>query len=441
MSQNPADDDAGRAVPATGLARLARYGALGAGLAAEALNARADALAQGSSTRWSDLAFTPGAVNRFVDELSRLRGAALKAGQLISMDASGLLPPHFTEAATRLRAAADPMPARQLRSVLDDRWGQGWLRRLQRFQVRPIAAASIGQVHKAETRDGRSLAIKVLYPGVRQSIDSDIDALGAFITLSGLVPKGLDLKPLLAEAKQQLHRETDYAREAANLSAYAAAVGPDPRFALPGLAQEWCADGVLAMDWLDGRPIEMASDQSPAEREHVFDAILDLTLEELFTHRLMQTDPNFANILYAGPGRPIGLIDFGAVQAISAPLAERYRSVLRAALEGERSDLKAALERLGVIGETTLESHADAVTGMAERSMAPIRNGTEFDFTDTRLLTDMQAAGETLRQSGFNHAPPPELIFIQRKLGGLYLLGARLGVKRPLRAALERHLI
>ena len=318
---------------------MARYGALGAGLLGDTLKARADALADGRSTGWSDLVFTPGSVRRFTDELARLRGAALKAGQLISMDAGAMLPPEFADAAARLRAAAEPMPPRQLRRVLDERWGANWLRRFKRFEVRPVAAASIGQVHKAETRDGRTLAIKVLYPGVRRSIDSDIDALGALIAVSGLAPRGMDLKPLLAEAKAQLHRETDYACEAQNLMAYAEAVAGDGRFITPALAEEWCADGVLAMDWLNGRGIESVADQPQAERERVFDALLDLTLDELFDLGVMQTDPNFANFLYAGPDRPIGLIDFGAVQAVPHEISLQYRAVLQASLHGERTDL------------------------------------------------------------------------------------------------------
>lgn len=434
-------DNDGRVIPSAGVARLARYGALGAGLLSDTLQARAKALADGGSTDWGDLAFSPGAAKRFTDELARLRGAALKAGQLISMDAGGVLPAEFAQAASRLRAGADPMPARQLRRVLDERWGPDWLRRFKRFEVRPVAAASIGQVHKAETKDGRTLAIKVLYPGVRRSIDSDLDALGALIAFSGLVPRGMDLKPLLSEAKHQLHRETDYGLEARNLTAYAEAVRGDGRFVTPPIAEDWCADGVLAMTWLEGRSIETAADQPLSERERVFDALTDLTLAELFDLGLMQTDPNFANFLYARPDAPIGLIDFGAVQAVPSDVSSRYRSVLAAALEGERSDLTDALRGLGVIGEGTSDDHASAITAMAERSMAALRAGEPFDFTDTALITETQSAGERLRKSGFNHAPPPELIFIQRKLGGLYLLGARLGLSRNLRPALNRYLI
>lgn len=332
------------------------------------------------------------------------------------------------------------MTPRQLRRVLDRRWGPGWIKHFAQFQVRPVAAASIGQVHRARTKDGRNLAIKVLYPGVRQSIDSDIDALGAFISLSGLIPKGMNVRPLLTEAKAQLHRETDYQREAENLRAYAKAVGADTRFITPLIDEDLSGDGVLAMSWLDGRAIERAADETPAERERVFKALLDLTLDELFSLGLMQTDPNFANFLYAGPDAPIGLIDFGAVQPISTDVSARYRSVLAAALDGDDADMRTALKALGVLGEDTPDAHAATLVDLTRQSMAPIRDGAAFDFTDTELFNRMQDGAQSLRRAGFNHAPPPELIFIQRKLGGLYLLGAKLSIRRDLRAALAARL-
>jgi len=98
----------------------------------------------------------------------------MKLGQLLSMDAGDLLPPELAEILARLRAEATAMPMSQVVAVLGANWGEGWERRLQRFSFTPVAAASIGQVHLAQTRDGRDLAIKIQYPGVRRSIDSDV---------------------------------------------------------------------------------------------------------------------------------------------------------------------------------------------------------------------------------------------------------------------------
>ncbi|NKX42483.1 AarF/ABC1/UbiB kinase family protein, partial [Rhodobacteraceae bacterium R_SAG2] len=103
-----------------------------------------------------------------------MRGAAMKLGQLLSMDAGDILPQEFAVILSRLRAEADFMPPRQLKQVLDQNWGEGWQKQFRRFDVRPIAAASIGQVHRAILPDGRDVAVKVQYPGIAQSIDSDL---------------------------------------------------------------------------------------------------------------------------------------------------------------------------------------------------------------------------------------------------------------------------
>ena len=164
-----------------------------------------------------DLVLTPGNVGRLADRLSHLRGAAMKLGQMISMDAGDLLPPELAAILAQLRSQAHRMPPEQLSRVLDSEWGPDWRRRFSRFNATPIAAASIGQVHRATLPDGRELAIKVQYPGVRESIDSDVDNVATLLRVSGVLPRELDLAPLLTEAKRQLHEEADYEREAAQM--------------------------------------------------------------------------------------------------------------------------------------------------------------------------------------------------------------------------------
>ena len=416
---------------------MARFGGLGISLAGSAAAKSVGATLTGRKADWSDLIFTPGAARRFADELAHLRGAALKLGQLVSMDAGAMLPPEFSDVAARLRANADPMPPRQLRQVLETGWGKDWRSRFAQFEVRPAAAASIGQVHRAVTKDGRRLAIKVQYPGVRKSIDSDVDNVATLIKLSGLLPSGLDIKPLLAEAKQQLHEEADYRREAEHLDRYATAISGDDRFVIPSVETSLSGDTILAMDWLHGQGIETVAKQSASERQRVFEALLDLTLHELFSMKLMQTDPNYANFLYAGSAQPIGLIDFGAVRAIDESLSEAYRAVLRAGLGQDDHDLEEALIGLGVIATTTPEAFRAGTVALAREAFSYL-DAPEFDFTDTSLAQTLREGGLALQKQGFNHAPPPPLMFIQRKLGGLFLLGARLEIRMDLRSWLER---
>ena len=320
MSRFPANGPQARPVPGSALARLAGLGGLAAGVGGRVLAGAAQQLVSGQRPRLADLVFTPTNAAKLTQQLAHMRGAALKVSQLMSMDTGDFLPPEFAAVLSRLRADADHMPPKQLRDVLDRAWGKGWMGRFARFDVRPIASASIGQVHRAQTKDGRDLAIKVQYPGVRQSIDSDVNNLSGLLRLSGVVPNGLDLGPLLAEARVQLHQEADYQREGALMAQFGALLADNPAFKVPGLHADLSGPDVLAMDYIASQPIEALVMAAQADRDRVVTRLIDLFLEEVFRFRLVQTDPNFANYRYIFETGQIVLLDFGASRALAPDL-------------------------------------------------------------------------------------------------------------------------
>ncbi|MFY8195288.1 MAG: AarF/UbiB family protein, partial [Novosphingobium sp.] len=175
-----------RKVPQARISRLAAFGQLAGGVAGGVLAEGARRLARGEAPRLSDMLLTPGNAKRVADQLSRLRGAAMKLGQMISMDAGDVLPREMTEILSRLRESAHFMPPAQLEKVLAAEWGAGWRAQFRSFGAQPIAAASIGQVHRAVLPDGRVLAIKVQYPGIARSIDADVDNVATLLRVSGL---------------------------------------------------------------------------------------------------------------------------------------------------------------------------------------------------------------------------------------------------------------
>ncbi|MEO1909112.1 MAG: AarF/ABC1/UbiB kinase family protein, partial [Paracoccus sp. (in: a-proteobacteria)] len=376
---------------------------------------------------------------RLAAQLSRMRGAAMKVGQLVSMETGQFLPPQLAVILEGLQAGADHMPERQLRTVLNQAWGDDWQTRFSRFDMTPIAAASIGQVHRAVTRDGRVLAVKVQYPGVRASIDSDVDNLGMLLRLSGLLPQGLDMAPMLAEARQQLHAEADYLAEAANMTAYAKVLGDRPGIVMPAPDAALTSDQVLAMDFIDSRPIDSLVTAPAATRDRVGQDLVDLAMDELFTFNLMQTDPNFANYRWQGDSGRIVLLDFGALRGFSPDLAPKYKTLLRAGLAQDQAALQSAAIDIGYLAPNAGYEQRVAVLQMLDLALAPLRRGGVFDAAET--LIPQQIADIALRLSRSRraaHMPPPEVMFLHRKLGGMFLLMARLRVRIDLDRLLAR---
>ena len=419
-------DGPGVRVPAGRLSRMARLGGLAGGIAGRAALGGLRQIAGGDRPDPRDLLLTPRNAQRIAGELAKMRGAAMKVGQLLSMDAGEVLPPEIAALLDRLRSDADPMPPRQLREVLNAEWGRDWLGRFRRFDVRPVAAASIGQVHRATLKDGREIALKVQYPGVRASIDSDIANIAGLIRWSGAAPKGLDLGPLMAEARAQLHEEADYDREGRNLDRFGALLGDDAAFRVPTRLPDLCTRNVLAMDFTPGRPVDRVAGAPQDVRDETARRLIELTLRELFDFGLMQTDPNFANYLVEDDGR-IVLLDFGAVREIPPATQDAFRRLMHAGLSRDRAAAGAALHETGLIGPGLPERHREIVLSMFDFAMSPLRTPGRFDFAASDLPVRLRDMGiEMAADRTATHVPPVTALLVQRKVGGMYLLAARL---------------
>jgi len=429
-----------RKVPAGRLARLSAFGQIAAGVAGGVVAEGARRLAQGERPRMADLVLTPANAARVTEQLSRLRGAAMKLGQMISLDAGDVLPAELTQILARLRDSAHIMPPAQLEAVLAASWGTGWRRRFRRFDARPVAAASIGQVHRAELPDGRVLAIKVQYPGVAQSIDADVDNVATLLKMSGLLPATLDIAPLLAEAKRQLHEEADYRREAAQMTRYADLLAGNPLFVVPRPVDEWTGDAVLAMDYIAARPIEVV-ETAPAEvRNRVVEALLGLVLRELFEFGFMQTDPNFANFRWLESTGQIVVLDFGAARAVPDHVTRDYAALLRAGFAGDVAAVREALVTVGFISPLQMERHGAALDRIIAIVLEQLARLDDFDFADRGFVERIRAEVPSIaadRQSW--HIPPAETLFVQRKISGTVLLAVRMKARLPLRAMLAAH--
>lgn len=430
MSPLPVDVLKASPVRGSGFARLAGLGGLALGIRGRTALGAVRQVVLRQRPRLADLLLTPANAVKLTAQLDQMRGAALKVGQLMSMYTGDFLPPEFAAVLSRLRADADHVAPQQLRIVLDRAWGKGWISRFARFDVRPIASASIGQVHRALTKDGRDLANKVQYPGVRHSSDSDVANVSGLLRLSGLLPKALDLAPLLSQARMQLHEEADYLREGVQMTRFDALLGGNPAFVIPKLHADLSGPDVLAMDFIDSQPIETLTTAPQAERDRVVTLLIRLMLDEIFTFNLMQIDPNFANYRYEpGTGRVV-LLDFGATCAITLNIAGHFRALMVAR---DRPAIRHAALRIGYFDATLAPGLEDRLLDMMEVGLSPLHLRTSFDFAGTDLVSKMRDMGLNLgMEREFAHVPPVEVLLLHRKAGGLFLLAQKLRAQIPL---------
>ena len=432
-----------RAVPSSRLSRIGRLGSLAGRIAGNVVSQGAGQLLKGEKPALSSLLLTPKNISNIADQLASMRGAAMKLGQLISMDAGDFLPEELAVILGRLRDDADPMPKDQLIATLNQSWGEKWQHDLLYFSFAPIAAASIGQVHKVVTMDGRMLAVKVQYPGVKKSIDSDVDNVATLIRLTGLVPKSLDINPLLQEAKTQLHQEADYVREADMLNRYRALVEStdilckgNNAFVIPQTFAPLTTSTVLAMDFIEAQDLDALLNEPQDVRDAVMTALMTLFFNEIFHFKLLQSDPNLANYRFKPDTKEIVLLDFGATRDGPDAISAQYQALLNSAAANDRAMMQQAAFRIGLIDESHSQTQVDAVINIGMEACEAIRCEGAYDFGQSDLIARLHEKGMALTmEHNFWHTPPVDALFIHRKLGGLFLLAKRLKAKVDMRKA------
>lgn len=430
------------AVPSGRGSRLLRLGWMATGVAGGMVAEGARQLARGNRPSVSDLLLTPANARRVADQLAKLRGAAMKVGQLVSMESGDLLPPALADILARLRSDARAMPKAQVAAMLEAHWGKGWAKQFKHFSFTPVAAASIGQVHRAQTVDGRDLAIKIQYPGVRESIDSDVDNVAGLLRMSGLLPKEMDIKPLLRDAKRQLHDEADYIKEGNYLRRYGDLLADAPDYLLPRLHADLTTHSVLAMDYVGGVPVESLEHAPQAQRDRVMTLLFALLLREVFEFRLVQTDPNFANYRYDTDTRQLILLDFGATRPYKASMANDFRRLMKGAMAADREAMAAACVAIGYFDDNTQTRHRRAVLDMGEQAFEPFCRAGAYDFGASDLPERMRTQGMALGMDReFWIIPPGDAMLLQRKFGGLYLLAIRLKARVHVNALAQAALV
>jgi len=371
-------------------------------------------------------------VERLAGTLCRLRGAALKVGQMLSFNDADVLPAPVRVLMERVRNGADFMPTWQLHQTLEAELGTEWRKHVEQFDETPVAAASIGQVHKAVLLDGRTVAIKVQYPGVAESIVSDLWSMRQLLNYTGVIPPGLYLDRVIEVAREELLEECDYEREADNTRKFKRLLSPYPEFAVPAVVSQLSSAHVLTTEWMPGLPVDKAAAPgvlSPAERDRIGERLLWLTLCELFSFRFMQTDPNWSNFLYDRRTRTLSLIDFGACRSYDPAFSDGYLRMVRACADADSPAILRHSRALGFLtgqeGQAMLDAQANAgvLVGL------PFSEGRQpFDFSQQDISRRIGADVQTMIRERLT-PPRKEIYSLHRRLNGCFQLASRVGAR------------
>lgn len=408
-------------------------------------------LAGGAAARWATTYLYRGekrqakrkqAMLRTAEDVTRtmgeMKGAAMKLGQVLSLMA-GVLPEEMATQLATLQSNAPPMAYGLVEQVFEREYGQAPNRVFRKFQKEPFAAASIGQVHRAELRDGTPVAVKVQYPGVRQAIEHDLANVGMMIGLGGLLARGLDTQAIVTELKEGIRAELDYLREAAWQQRYFDAFGGHGFIRVPKVYHELTTSTVLVQEYIKGRPFATARTLPQAERDRLGEIIYRFCFGSLYRHRLFNGDPHPGNYLLLDDGA-VAFVDYGCVAEFSEDVVAAFKRLIRGLLAGDIEEWRRSTEAVGILHPgapfTTHELYEHMHWYWAPILGERVRFTPELAAEMVRRNTMITGIGGQINK----HCNVPEgMVFLTRINFGLAGLLAGLGAAGPWRAIVEEY--
>ena len=376
---------------------------------------------------------------RIVQTLGELKGAAMKVGQMLSLHV-GLMPPEVAAVLRALQQDAPRVPFEVMQYEIEGQL-DNYHQLFARLEPQAFAAASIGQVHRAELHDGRRAAVKIQYPAMDHIIKADMKNLRVVLqALFALVSKA-DFAPIWREVRDRLLEEIDYTREAENLERMAALHADVPEIVIPRVIEEASARGVLTMEYVEGiAPERACSDEFPQALKDRWGAVLfEFQYRGLFEHRLLHADPNLANFAFLEDGRVI-VYDFGCLKRPPEKLVAGYAGVIRAAISGDHAAIPGILLEMGVCKEGGVPLPSEVTDAYVDLFGQILRADPPYRFgEDPELYSKLVDLGIANLGEAKDIRFPEDIVFIDRCLAGHFGNLTKLQAAGPWRQLAERY--
>jgi predicted unusual protein kinase regulating ubiquinone biosynthesis (AarF/ABC1/UbiB family) len=355
--------------------------------------------------------------------------------------ARDILPREIAEALGTLQREAPPMPFEVIAEQIEQELGTSPHRLFRRFDRTPFAAASIGQVHRAQTDDGREVVVKVQYPGVDEAVDSDLAHLKLAFRASGLIKvKKQALDALIAELRTRLHEELDYCNEADNVRLFGEYYREHPLIVVPSVVGERSSQRVLTLTYEPGEHLDDIADFPQDVRDALGATLFSVMADQIFGFGVIHADPNPANFAFRRDGR-IVFYDFGCVKRLDPDVMAAYRHTIESALGEDYAGVEAGLVRLGARNLDGPPVPLEYYKMWRDIFAQPFVGEEPFDYGRATMHHDaLEHVPGFLMRHVASFSPPAELVFLDRVVVGHYGTMRRLGARGQFRRLLDPHL-
>jgi predicted unusual protein kinase regulating ubiquinone biosynthesis (AarF/ABC1/UbiB family) len=362
-------------------------------------------------------------------ELGNMKGALMKLGQMASYLDDGL-PEPMRMALAQLQSQAPPMSIDLVHGVIREEFGRGVHELFVEFDDEPIAAASIGQVHRAIMRcaDGseRAVAVKVQYPGVAEAIDADLRTADLLGTLLAFGFKSLNPEEMVAEIKDRLREELDYSREADNQRLFADFYRGHPFVHVPEVVDELSTRRVLTSELVVGSTFAEVCGWSQEQRDMAGEAIFRFVFRSLYRFRAFNGDPHPGNYVFHGDGK-VTFLDFGLIKHFTPDEMLMFQSMVKAAvLDGDMAEYRRIIEEAGMLQKDAPVSTEDAGDYFAH-FYEPVRESRRVEWTTEYATSIVRHTFDRTSSIAQYATVPRSFVFIQRINLGLYAILGQLG--------------